>query len=226
MNKKDELHPIYIRIREVAQVKTDKHLAEMLNVSQPAVNRWKYKGEIKRERLERVAKLTGASLGWLLTGEGEKFPSNKPARTEHSNGSERVALSRVAPTASVVPMKPLPIVGLLKNHQLQQTQERTMNLPQTIVSATALVIEIDDESFASEGFHKGDALIVEEINGQDCEGKMVVAEWSEGVIIRRLTKNNGFARFPASMDGQPEFSIPAGDLKLRYILKSVIHLQA
>jgi len=51
VKKKNEIHPIYLRIKEVTQAKTDKQLAAMVTVTQPAVSRWKFKGEIGRDKL-------------------------------------------------------------------------------------------------------------------------------------------------------------------------------
>lgn len=218
---------IYSRIKEVTSFRTDVELAEAVGVTPQAVTGWKKNDKVAVATLKVISALSGASVDWLLTGQGEKFPSNSSARTEQTVGSKREGVNRIVPVASVVPTVSLPVVGELMNNRLQQpTQERSMSLPQTIVSETTLVIEVTDESLASEGLHKGDALIVEEINGQNCEGKVVVAEWSEGVIIRRLIGNNGFARFPASAPCQHEFSIPCGDIKLRYIVKIVLHAQA
>ena len=195
----------------------------MLDASQPAANRWKHKGEIKRDRLKVTPDLTGFSHSWLLTGEGEKSSTNKSAALEPFTIEERERLARSSLSASVQPLRTPPIVGRLKDNQLHQTEDQTM-LPQAIVGVTetALVLEVMDSSWQSEGLNQGDMLIVERCNGQDCNGKTVVAQWDGRTIIRRSVRHNGWAESPATLTGQPDFKTPTNDPQPSYVVKSVV----
>jgi len=89
VKEKISKHPIYLRLREVLNVATDREMAEMLNVTPQSVNGWKRTGKIKRQTLESVASLKGVSFVWLFTGEGAKYPTKIQKSVELTAGTKR-----------------------------------------------------------------------------------------------------------------------------------------
>lgn len=213
-------HPIYVRLKESLQAKTDKQLTQMLEVTKQSVNGWKRTGKIKRERLESVAQLTGVSLGWLLTGQGAKFLTKK---SEQSVMAERVDESPKRQVTKNFTFQELPVTSELTNHQLLTTKgARTMTIPQRFCTDASQLIEIKSNDWEAEGFFPGDVLIAEPINGHVPEGRLIVAEANGQAFIRKIELRGDMAHFPAHNDG-PAFSLLKTEVKILYVVTATIH---
>jgi hypothetical protein len=64
------------RIQEILGAKNQNEVADMLEVKPSSVSGWKKEGFVSVDTLLKVAKLSNASINWLLTGEGAKLISN------------------------------------------------------------------------------------------------------------------------------------------------------
>lgn len=64
---------IYDRITEAVGMQKAADIAKALGVTPGAVSQWKIRGNISLENLSAVSLLTGVSIHWLITGEGEKL---------------------------------------------------------------------------------------------------------------------------------------------------------
>lgn len=151
MKEKVSSHPVYLRLKEALNASTDTQLAKMLKVTKQSVNGWKKNGKVKRSRLESVAKLTGVSLGWLLTGEAEKYPTQKQPKLEltRSIGREEYARS-VTVSVSPLPFRSLPVAAELVNNQLVEIHgARSMDIPESIGSEVSVAAQEPQKYVAS-----------------------------------------------------------------------------
>jgi len=220
MKEKHSPHPLYLRLKEVLGYRTSKQIADHFDVTEQSVNGWKRTGKIRKDRLESVASLSGVSLGWLLTGEGAKFLANNSEQSAH--------LKRVSTTASKAinsPMqfKELPVTAVLKNNKLIfSTGAKAMTTPQRFCTEASQLLEIDSDDWAAEGFQKGDVLIVEPINGETPNNRLVVAEVNGQATIRKIELQEDTAYFPALKQG-PAFSVLTEQVKLLFVVTATIH---
>ena len=62
------------RMVSACGVKNASQLAEVLDISPSAASQWKRREKIPEGIAARVARISGVSLEWIISGEGEKFP--------------------------------------------------------------------------------------------------------------------------------------------------------
>lgn len=176
--------------------------------------------ESKKDKLESAARLSGVSLGWLLTGEGEKFLTKK---SEQSVMAERVDESPKRQVTTSFTFQELPVTSELTNHQLLITKgARTMTIPQRFCTDASQLVEIKSNDWEAEGFFPGDVLIVEPINGHVPEGRLIVAEANGQAFIRKIELRGDMAHFPAHNEG-PALSLLKSEITLRYVVIATIH---
>lgn len=221
MKKNLSKHPIYLRLREVLNVETDRELADKLKVTPQSVNGWKRHGKIKRDKLESVASLTGVSFAWLLTGEGEKYPSKISGGLELSAASLREPFGFLRP-ASPLPFRSLPVTAVLANNQLQFIEGSAMNIPNQIGTENSLLLYVQDDTWASEGIQAGTTLICESPNGHDINGRIVVANCDGKPICRRFEQRGQLAEFTSLLNG-PSFSFPLDRVRFEFLVLSFVH---
>ena len=227
MKEKVSLHPVYLRLKEALNASTDTQLAKMLKVIKQSVNGWKKNGKVKRGRLESVAKQTGVSLGWLLTGEAEKYPTQKQSHTELSRSIGREEFARSI-TVSVSPQSfhSLPVTTELVNNQLVNLEgARRMNIPDSIGSKDSVVVFVNDEIWLAEGIQPGDVIVAEPINGELPNGRTVIALCDGKPICRRFELRGSLAHFSALQSGSA-FSFPMELVELRFTVTAFIHPDA
>jgi SOS-response transcriptional repressor LexA len=225
VKKEFSKHPIYLRLREVLGVATDREMADSLNVTPQSVNGWKRTGKIKRSKLESVASLTGVSLAWLLTGEGVKYSAKKPISQELDSGVWREELARSSTQTSPLPFHSLPIVAELVNHQLRTlTGDNMVNIPQQIGSDNSVIITVQDDVWLSEGIHAGDLIVAEIPNGHNLNGRTVVAICDGRAIIRKFEQRGQLGYFTSLLSGTP-FSFPMDNVQLTYLVTAIVHNQ-
>lgn len=97
-----------------------------------------------------------------------------------------------------------------------------MLLPRQVCSECSAVIEIKSNDWLAEGFHSGDLLIVESVNGELPPGRLMVAEANGKAILRKIELRGDTAYFPAHNDG-PAFSLLKTEVTLRYVVTATIH---
>lgn len=226
MKEKVSEHPVYQRLKEALNASTDTQLAKMLKVTKQSVNGWKRNGKVKRGRLESVASLTGVSLGWLLTGEAEKYPTQKQPKPEltRSIGREEYARS-VTVSVSPLPFHSLPVAAELVNNQLQFLDgARRMDIPDSIGSKDSVLVFVNDDIWLAEGIHLGDVIVAEPINGELPNGRTVIAVCDGKPICRRFELRGNLGHFSALQSG-PAFSFPMDTVELQFLVKAVVHLE-
>lgn len=197
----------------------------MLKVTKQSVNGWKKNGKVKRSRLESVAKLTGVSLGWLLTGEAEKYPTQKQPKLEltRSIGREEYARS-VTVSVSPLPFRSLPVAAELVNNQLVEIHgARSMDIPESIGSEVSVLVFVNDDIWLAEGIKPGDVIVAEPINGEVPNGRTVIALCDGKPICRRFELRGNLGHFSALQSG-PAFSFPMELVELQFSVTAFVHL--
>jgi len=63
-----KITPILNRLRKFLNVRTDKELTKILNISYSTLDTWKNRDKIPEKRLTEIAHKYNLSLDWLLTG--------------------------------------------------------------------------------------------------------------------------------------------------------------
>jgi len=226
VKEKISKHPIYLRLREVLNVATDREMAEMLNVTPQSVNGWKRTGKINRQTLESVASLKGVSFVWLLTGEGAKYPTKIQKSVELTAGAKREGndqFSILAP--SPLPFHSLSIVAELVNNQLNKLSGHTMNIPKQLGSENSVLILVQTDDWQAEGIRPGDLIVAEVPNGQNLNGRTVIAVCDGRAIIRKFEQRGQLGCFTSLLFGTP-FSFPMESVDLAYLVIAVVHNQA
>lgn len=66
-------------------------VAHMLGISYGTYQRYEYGYLPKRSNYEKISSFYGCSLSWLMTGDGEPFPSNGPPGIEERYQTEKIA---------------------------------------------------------------------------------------------------------------------------------------
>ena len=73
-------------------------IAELMNVTPQAVNKWIKTGRISKENLRKLAKITGAPLTWLISGNND-VDTGIEALLNMSTPRSRESLLRIARAA-------------------------------------------------------------------------------------------------------------------------------
>ncbi|MFN0108528.1 MAG: helix-turn-helix domain-containing protein [Blastocatellia bacterium] len=222
MKKEISKHPIYLRLREVLGVATDREMAEKLDVTPQSVNGWKRTGKIRRSTLESVARLTGVSFAWLFTGEGAKYSTEKAKSQELTAWLQREGLARSL-TASPLPFHSLPVVAELVNHQLRTlTGDKMVNIPEQIGSENSVLITVQDDTWIAEGLQPGDLIVAESPNGHDLNGRTVIAVCDGRALVRKFEQRGQLGHFTSLLSGQP-VSFPTDNVSLAYLVTAIVH---
>jgi transcriptional regulator with XRE-family HTH domain len=216
-------HPVYLRLKEALNASTDAEVAKRLGVTKQSVNGWKRSGKVKRSRLESVASLTGVSLGWLLTGEAEKYLTQKRVDVELSQSLQREEFARSV-TVSVSPQShSLPVAAELVNNQLVKIEgARYMEIPESIGSKDSVLVFVNDEIWLDEGIQPGDVIVAEPISGELPNGRTVIALCDGKPICRRFELRGQLAHFSALQSG-PDYSFPIELVELRFTVTALVH---
>lgn len=91
MNQSDsEVKTVLSRMKTIFKVEKDADLARALNISPQTLSSWKQRSAIPYSLCVECAKTMGASLDWLLYGEGEmlRTHASDEKTPRHKNGSE------------------------------------------------------------------------------------------------------------------------------------------
>ena len=70
---------IFERMLKAGNLKNSSEMARMLGLTPQAMSSYKRKGELSAGLIFRFADICGASIDWLLTGEGEPFSAERKA---------------------------------------------------------------------------------------------------------------------------------------------------
>lgn len=223
MKKEISKHPIYLRLREVLGVATDREMAEKLDVTPQSVNGWKRTGKIKRSKLESVASLTGVSFAWLFTGEGAKYPTKKNISQELESEFQREGLARSLTQTSPLPFHALPVAAELVNHQLRTlTGDNMVQIPKQIGSDASIIITVQDDAWLAEGIQAGDLIVAETPNGHNPNGRTVIAVCDGRALVRKFEQRGQLGHFTSLLSGQP-VSFPMDNVQLTYLVTAIVH---
>ena len=179
--------------------------------------------EFLRKTLLDISECTGISLHWLLTGEGEKYPTANTT-TEPISTLEREGLARsVTITPSPLSFHSLPIVAALVSHQLQNLAEKNMvNVPKQIGSENSVLITVQDGEWMAEGLQAGDLIVAEVADGRDLTGRTVIALCDGRAIVRKFEQRGQLAYFTSLLSGSP-YSFPIDSVELAYVVTAIVH---
>lgn len=214
---------LYDRIVEAFGTDNGAEIGRLVEVGRHAVYRWRDGDTLpSRENLLKISECSGVTLDWLMSGEGEKFPSTRSTVSEQISSAERDALTSVSLRLSVQPLRNSPLVAVLENSQLRFVEGQTMNIPANVAPETALTIEVLDDSWEPEGFKKGDVLVVERSNG-NCSGQLVVALVNNQPMIRHFEQVGLMARFSALYDHLPVVQVAMNNVELKFVVSSITH---
>lgn len=137
-------HGMGTRISEASRlVGGKKKLSELISLSEPQLHRIiSGKNQPKAETVAEIAKVTGVSLAWLITGEGAKTPDAADHKEveyvlhkieELADGIEDEIELDFAPGDGAIPIPPIDTINEIKllAHQLAHYAEARPRTPQT-----------------------------------------------------------------------------------------------
>lgn len=175
------------------------------------------------DKLNLVVELSGASLQWLLTGEGAKYSTEKAKSQELESGFQREGLVRSLTQTSPLPFHSLPVVAELVNHQLRTlTGDNMVNIPEQIGSENSVLITVQDDMWVAEGLQPGDLIVAESPNGHDLNGRTVIAVCDGRALVRKFEQRGQLGHFTSLLSGQP-VSFPMDNVSLAYLVTAIVH---
>lgn len=92
------------RIKEVLEVRSQTEIAKKLGIADASISQWKSEGSISVDTLFQIAKLSNASINYLLTGQGSKYveEAKKPIPPALKEGESEYTSDSVSDDQSIV----------------------------------------------------------------------------------------------------------------------------
>lgn len=228
------MNPIYERIKEAFATKNSAEIARQLGFGKHLAYRWRDGVSLPTtETLLKIYELTGCSLHWLLTGEGEKHPSKTVTGVTKKLAS-RTDGKDTPPAPILIPgvglptaqheLQPVPLHATISPDGLMVSRrsEATVLVPGLVIRDGTVLITIQGNDLAAEGLHNGDMLIAIPATG-DLNGKLVIAIYEGKPIIREYTQRGNWALFSALEGNHPVLRFSATKVQLKYEITSLIH---
>lgn len=99
-----------------------------------------------------------------------------------------------------------------------------MEVPAILVFPESKVIQISGDGWAAEGLFDGDLLIVQPVNGNSIDNRIVVAELRGArAIVRRYSRAGELVAL-SPIEGQaPPFRLAPEDVCIRWLVTSITH---
>jgi len=227
---------LFQRITEALGTDNGAEIGRMVKLSKQNVYRWRDgEGVPTTETLLNIYKLSGISLHWVLTGEGEKYPSNVVTNvtkslvrdeenldTPPAQNKQTTKLTRLA--SSPIHTREIPVTAVLSTskQQLVSKEGQSVSIPKALVDEDSELIQVEGDDLESEGLRNGDMLIVRPANGHN-DGKLVVAELNGQIIVRKIEERGDWLLL-SSPEGDGEiYRVPASKVAIKYEVTSVIH---
>jgi len=220
---------IYQRILEVTDSPKAVKLSKMLNVSEQTISQYKNKASFPSiETVARASELSGASIHWLLTGEGEKFvdgnvinPTNllvsstrgvdtSPAQSTTIHSGSQQATQLHATINSIT-------------QQMHPSKEAvSVLIPSVLLSPDLVLFKIEGDGWADEGLRDGDLLLAKPVSGNVAAGP-VIARVNGHSIVRRYDASGSDVLLSALEGNHPVYRLPGSSVVVEFEVFSFIH---
>lgn len=200
----------------------------MLGISEQAVSHWKSGATTPSfETVAQVSNLTGASIHWLFTGDGEKyvgqgsqsFPKQLALNASPDDTAPAPLIPEMGYPTAQHKIVDFPLRGAISGQKIEHEVSRVL-VPSNLVSANSILFKIKGDNLAAEGLHEGDVLIARPANG-DADGKIVIATLDGKTIVRHLSVTKKLALLSPIEGNRPVIKSALADLTINFVVTSI-----
>ena len=221
---------LYQRIQAAFQTTNGAEIARKLGFEKQNIYAWRDGRNLPTtETVLKIYEYTGISLHWLLTGEGEIYPTrnvtNVPKKLAPGKTVRNTAPAPEQNPETGVPtaehrLQSVPLRGTISHQQIVQEDLRVL-VPFSLVEKDSVLFKIEGDDLAAEGLHDGDLLIARPAKNGDSDGKIVIAMLSGKTIVRHFSGTEKLALLSPVEGSRPVIKAPLNSVEVQYVVTSI-----
>lgn len=220
---------IYQRIQEAFGTTNHSEIGRILGYEKQNIYKWRDgKSLPPTKTLLKIYEYTNCSLHWLLTGEGEMYPTRNvttvprklaPGKTVRNTAPAPEQNPETGIPTAEHKLQSIPLLGAITNQQIVQEDSRVL-VPFSLVEKDSVLFRIEGDNLAAEGLYDGDLLIACPAKGKH-EGKIVIALLDGKIAVRHFSTTKTLALLSPVEGNRPVIKAPLKSVEVKYVVTSI-----